>query len=309
MKKKAILFFFSVLFSISYGQQNSSFSQWYQHSQALNVAYIGSKYCLEVQGSIRGQWIGIDGAPLTSFFTIGAPLSSKRRKFLSARHGIGANVQAEVIGPFKKLYAHVSYAGHFNFTQSERISFGLGFGAEQWVFDKTKAEPLKQDPTINGSNAEIKPSARLGILYKSEKFSVGFAANELIKNKFRFIGSSSTSQTHFSLHGNYNFLVKQGMYFIPTALIQYTKNAPISVQLNANMDLNSTFQFGVGFRNNDAIIFNVGAQINPYLKFSYSYDLIINKYRTGSFHSHELTLRFSPCKKSAADLRVPPLFE
>src|SRR5687767_1515335 len=97
---KQLLTLFSVLSALFvHGQQLPHLSQWSSHQFAINPAHAGIKTCLEVQSTLRGQWINMEGAPLTGWLTVSAPLQAKRNHYLSARHGLGGMVNYDQLGP------------------------------------------------------------------------------------------------------------------------------------------------------------------------------------------------------------------
>jgi type IX secretion system PorP/SprF family membrane protein len=120
---RAILtFLFLNLVFVTFGQIRPHMSQWASHQMAINPAHAGIKKCIDVRGTVRGQWIGVEGAPETGNLTISAPLRMKRVKYLQARHGISGNILYDQIGPFSEFNAQLGYAAHFNFTKDNRAS-------------------------------------------------------------------------------------------------------------------------------------------------------------------------------------------
>lgn len=308
--KKDLLLIFSVLYlSIGWTQQTSNMSQWISHQYAINPAYTGIKECMEVQASFRGQWIRINGAPYTGWVSIHSPLSAKRKKFLSARHGLGGLVNIEQIGPFQDIRLQFSYAGHFNFSIDNRLSLGLAFGARQLSFDIEEAKPLTPDPVINGSASQILPTATFGAWWNGKKYFIGFSMAELIPVKWNIIGLNARHQMHVTLTGGYKFQLNPKLTLVPGLYVAYTKNTPINLQVHAMMEYQRKIGFGLGFRNTDALIAMIGIRFREKWKLGYSYDFILSKLRPNTFHTHELTLSFSPCKQRVENSSSCPNFD
>ncbi|MNU73973.1 hypothetical protein D3C71_634630 [compost metagenome] len=296
MKNKLFVIFLLLTLSLQ-AQQVSHMSQWMHHQYAINPAYTGIKTCLEAQSTIRGQWIKVDGAPYSGWVSVNAPLKAKRTKFLSARHGLGGMVYLDQIGPFQDIRVQLSYAGHFNFSLTNRLSLGLAVGARQLSFDLNKAKPLTPDPTINGSASQILPTATFGAWWNGKNYFVGFSLYELIPQKWNVIGTSAQSQMHAMLTAGYKYQINPKIDLYPGMYFAYTKNTPIELQVHGIVEFQRKFNFGLGLRNTDALIAMVGFRFKEKWKLGYSYDFILSKMRPNTFHSHELTLSFSPCKQ------------
>ncbi len=308
MKQLIVLFaLFSVF--VTFGQQIPHLSQWSNHQFAINPAHAGIKTCLEVQSSLRGQWIKMDGAPATGWVTISAPLKAKRNHYLSARHGLGATVNYDQIGAFKQISLMMAYAGHFNFSKDERLSLGLALGATQLAFDLDKAKPLFADPRINGSAVELKPTATFGAWWNGKNYYAGLSLYQLVPQKWKTIGSDAKSSIHGMVNGGFRQPLNQEWTLLPSLYVGFTKAAPVDLQLQVLFDYKSRFTTGIGYRNTDAIIGFLGFRFEERWRVSYSYDFILSALRPGTFHTHEITIGFSPCKVARSDQQSCPMFE
>ena len=293
----------------SFGQQVPHISQWSQHHYAINPAHTGIKTCMEVQSTIRGQWLNIAGAPTTGFVTISAPLKAKRKKVLSARHGLGGIISTDQIGPFQQFNFQLSYAGHFNFTVENRLSLGLAVGASQLSFDLAKAKPLTIDPVINGSNSELLPSATFGAWWNGKNYYVGMSLYQLIKQNWRLIGMNAQSSMHGMMNAGARVRMNESISFLPGMYIGFTKSAPLDLQLQALIDYKNRFTFGLGYRNTDAVIGFLGIRFEEKWRLIYSYDFVLSSLRQGLTNTNELTLSYSPCRNVNNIKQLCPLFE
>ena len=121
IKMRSILFLFLNLSCFTFGQQIPQYTQWSAHQFALNPAHAGIKPCIDIHSLYRMQWVGFDGAPKSGFFTASFPLHSKRKQYLSARHGTGIRFESDRIGQFNVNRFNFAYAGHFNFSKENRF--------------------------------------------------------------------------------------------------------------------------------------------------------------------------------------------
>lgn len=308
MKQLVIIFSVFGWLSVS-GQQLPHLSQWSNHQFAINPAHAGIKTCLEVQSTLRGQWIGFEGAPVTGWLTVSAPLKAKRNHYLSARHGLGGMVNYDQLGAFKQITVMMAYAGHFNFSRDERLSLGIAAGATQLAFDIDKAKPLFADPRINGSAVELQPTATFGAWWNGANYFAGMSFYQLIPQNWKNIGFDAGSSIHGTINGGFRQALSPEWTVLPSVNIGFAKAAPVDLQLQALFDCKGRFTTGLGFRNTDALIGFLGFRFEERWRILYSYDFILSAMRPGTFHTHELTIGFSPCKAISADQQLCPLFE
>lgn len=292
-----------------FSQQIPHLSQWFVHQMAINPAHTGIKNCLDAQATARGQWIGMAGAPATGWLTVSAPLKAKRRKFLSARHGLGGVVNYDQQGAFQQFTFQLSYAGHFNFTQDNRLSLGLSAGATQLAFDINKALPGGPDPTINGSAVELQPTATFGAWWNGKNYYAGMALYNLIPQKWTRIGTNAASAMHGMINAGIRMPLSQDWAILSGLYAGFVKAAPLDLQLHVLADFRGRFSTGLGYRTKDAVILFIGYRFEEKWRIMYSFDYVMSSLRPGTWNTHELTIAFSPCKIHIANQNSCPLFE
>src|SRR6476660_7661657 len=77
---------------VSYAQQDAQFTQYMYNTININPAYAGSRGALSIFGLYRTQWVGLDGAPETSSFSVNTPTGNENV-------GIGLSLINDKIGP------------------------------------------------------------------------------------------------------------------------------------------------------------------------------------------------------------------
>src|SRR3954465_587885 len=77
----------------TFAQQRPYYTQYVLNSFILNPAVAGIENYTDVKISHRHQWIGIDGAPVTTYLTIHGPLkkSDYQRETATGFHSSGEN--------------------------------------------------------------------------------------------------------------------------------------------------------------------------------------------------------------------------
>jgi type IX secretion system PorP/SprF family membrane protein len=291
------------------GQQIAQYSQWSSHQFSLNPAHAGIKSCVDVHTLFRTQWVGFDGAPRTGMFTLSAPLSTKRKRYLSARQGVGLRFESDRIGQFNTNRLNAAYSAHFNFTRDTRLSLGLYGGVIQLGYDPSSSSTINPDPTVLKESSFVVPDATFGAWWNGQNYYAGLVLDHLIASRWKDIGTASKFYFHALLNAGYRVQVNDKFTLIPAVMIKIPSRGPVALDLQLMADLNNQFNFGLGFRNQDCLIFFAGFKINQRLSIQYSFDATLSALRKASSNSHEISLSFNTCRKERSSTSACPLFE
>ena len=120
----------------SFAQQRPYYTQYILNNYIINPAVAGIENYWDIKASHRHRWVGLDGAPVTTYFTVNGPLSRSengRENPTSARtpgenprgenfldqyhstdphHGIGATFLNDRTGPINRFAFYGTYAYH-----------------------------------------------------------------------------------------------------------------------------------------------------------------------------------------------------
>lgn len=151
-------------------QQIPQFSQYLWNNYLINPAIGGAENFIEMKMGYRNQWVGLEGAPQTFYFTINGQLGKKShnnedidvlqnesrakkpyngvQKALgykkkrhskapshlepTGHHGIGMQIMHDRIGPFNNTRVMGSYAYHLHITKKVKASLGGFMGVKQY---------------------------------------------------------------------------------------------------------------------------------------------------------------------------------
>lgn len=302
-------FFFLGIEEYSFGQQLPQFTQWSAHQFALNPAHAGIKPCIDIHTLYRVQWLGFEGAPRSGFLTLSAPIKTKRKQYLSARQGIGLRFETDQIGQFNTNRINLAYAGHFNFSRDTRLSLGIYGGIIQMGYDPSKTVTIQPDPSVSQEASFITPDASFGAWWNGENYYIGLVVQNLIPNKWVDLGVDSKYRFHAALNAGYRLKINDRFTFIPAVLVKIPPRGPLAMDLQAMIDFNNKLNFGLGYRNTDAILAYAGVKINHRFSIQYSFDLTLSALRNGSSNTHELSVSFSACRPENTSTSRCPLFE
>jgi type IX secretion system PorP/SprF family membrane protein len=305
---RVIPFIFLLVCTVGFTQQIPQYSQWAYHQFALNPAHAGIKKCIDVHSVYRAQWVGLDGAPHSGFVTASIPLNSKRKKYLSARHGIGAKFEADRIGQMGTNRFNVAYAGHFNFNEDSRLSLGVYAGIVQFGFNHSTSTTITSDPSVMHEVSILRPDAHFGAWWNGKNYYLGLMVNQLIMSKWE-LGYNSKFRFHIALNGGYRFVINENIALNPSAIVRLPIIGPLNADFNLNLDIKNMFNVGVGLRTQDAVIFMAGFKINQQFSLLYSFDYTISGLNRVSNNTHEIGISFITCKPERNSTSSCPLFE
>ena len=79
LKINSILVFVIALVALhkAQAQQDPQYTQYMYNTINVNPAYAGSRDVMSIFGIYRAQWVGLDGAPVTSTASLNAPIGKK----------------------------------------------------------------------------------------------------------------------------------------------------------------------------------------------------------------------------------------
>lgn len=307
---RGVLFILLLMGStVSYGQQLAQYSQWSWHQFAQNPAHAGIKQCIDIHSLYRVQWVGFEGAPQSGFLTLSVPLASKRRQFLSARHGLGLKFETDRIAQFSIQRFNLAYAAHFNFNTDDRLSLGMYGGFVQTGYDPSSITTGIPDPILENQGSFFAPDASFGAWYNSTNFYAGLVLQNLIPNKWNNISTDSKNRFHTILNGGYLLPLNDQFALLPTLQMKFVARGKTAIDLALHIDYQNQFSFGLGFRNSDAIMAFAQVKIKEQFSIGYSFDYTISKIQLGASNTHEVSIRFTTCKPDRKSVTGCSLFD
>ena len=155
------------------GQQLPVYSQFFFNPYLYNPSYAGTDHRLTVMFTHRQQWIGIEGAPVTSNFSIHSPLGGAV--------SLGASVTQDETGVFKNTTGLLSFAYTLSMSHEQTLRFGLsgGYGSNQIDFSSIGNIPLGAGEALETSSYF---AGNFGMSYHYNHFTFGAALPQLISN-------------------------------------------------------------------------------------------------------------------------------
>ncbi|WP_281631151.1 PorP/SprF family type IX secretion system membrane protein [Flavobacterium luteolum] len=288
MKKLILVFmFFSI---VSNAQQDAQYTQYMYNTIEVNPAYAGSRGALSVFGLYRTQWVGLDGAPETSTFSVNTPLRNSDL-------GLGVSLVNDKIGPTVEntLSADLSYT--IPTSESWNLSFGIKGTANLFNIDINKLSYEDQDdPQFQNLKNKFSPNVGAGIYYHSDRAYIGLSVPNFIETN-RYDADDVAifkDKINYYLIAGYVFNLDRLEYikFKPALMAKMVEGAPLQVDVSGNFMFNDKFVLGLAYRWSASVSAMAGFQVTKGMYIGYGYDHETTQLRKYNSGSHEIFLRF-----------------
>jgi type IX secretion system PorP/SprF family membrane protein len=120
-------------------------TQYFQNQYLSNPAMAGIEKGLHLNAAYRKQWSGIDGAPVTKFFTADGAMGN--------RVGAGLNIFNDVAGLINRTRIGLTYAYHLPLSDADhQLHFGLSLALNVQRIDYKNVNGDATDPSVSAFN-------------------------------------------------------------------------------------------------------------------------------------------------------------
>lgn len=301
-------------------QQRPQYTQYVFNNFLLNPAVSGIENYTDVKLGYRSQWTGLEGAPVTSYFSINAPIGSnfvsgdasafpssggeypQSRSYLQdyrasePHHGIGFTVVSDKAGPITQTNLNATYAYHLGITSKLNLAVGVAAGVSHLNIN-TALITLENsnDPTINNlQGSQWKPDLGVGIWAYAANYYVGISAQQILPANLYITTGNSANQSktvpHFFATAGYKMYVNDDISLMPSALLKFIQPLPTTFDLNLKMSFRDRFWVGGSYRKDDSFAVLAGFNLSSFVNVGYSYDITTSALRTVSNGTHEIVL-------------------
>ncbi|XHR97751.1 PorP/SprF family type IX secretion system membrane protein [Mucilaginibacter sp. UC70_90] len=146
------LLIIAVTIQLAKAQQRPQYTQYVFNNYLLNPALSGIENYTDVKLGYRSQWTGLEGAPVTSYFSVNAPIGNRflqgdatafpaggglnpssrsyTQNYMAAEphHGVGLMVVSDKTGPITQTNIDATYAYHLGLTEKLNLAVGVSAG-------------------------------------------------------------------------------------------------------------------------------------------------------------------------------------
>ena len=282
--RQFILFLFVVAAHNAFCQQDPLYAQYLTNPMLFNPAYAGMNNALNASLSFRNQWTGHDGNPQT--VNLNGHMSLVENKV-----GLGGMILRDVIGPTKTTEAHVMAAYKINLDSRKKylLSFGMQAGVVSSVNNYSRLRlDNPADPSFAQNLNFSWPNLGFGAILTGDKFLVGVSVPRMLKGKNPEGGL--VYNQHIYLFTSYVHYMGTRLRLKPSLLLRGVKGAPISADVNFNINIDTKYTAGVFIRNFNSYGALVQLWLRDKFRLGYAFELPASQSVGTSFTSHEITL-------------------
>jgi len=261
-------------------------TQYMYNKSFINPGAVGVKGKIGLLLMHRSQWVGIEGAPMTSDLSFEYPLQNA---------AFGLDLIQDQNGPLSKYTGNIKFSYNLELSYTTYLSLGLNAGIYYNQFNVNKLRI--KDPgeaLFTNSIEEANFDVGVGAFLYSETWYLGLSTTNLNMQKYykNLIDQYDKRLLHAYFMGGYNFEITRDMTLQPSVLVRYVDNLPISADLSVNMQWNETLVTGLAYRLNSAYSLLLGVNVSRQLHIGYAFDWDQNKIYMENYGSHELFLRY-----------------
>ncbi|WEA02126.1 PorP/SprF family type IX secretion system membrane protein [Mucilaginibacter sp. SJ] len=314
------LLIIAVTIQLAKAQQRPQYTQYVFNNYLLNPALSGIENYTDVKLGYRSQWTGLEGAPVTSYFSVNAPIGNRflqgdatafpaggglnpssrsyTQNYMAAEphHGVGLMVVSDKTGPITQTNIDATYAYHLGLTEKLNLAVGVSAGVSHNIIDKSKLTYVDQnDPTINSiAGAQWKPDLGVGVWAYSSNYFFGASVQQILPQNLYVTTSTTAVQNktvpHYFVTGGVKLFVSDDITLMPSALLKFIAPVPVTFDVNMKMSFKDRFWIGGSYRRNDSYAALVGFNLSSLINVGYSYDFTTSALNTVSHGSHEIVL-------------------
>lgn len=292
---------FFLLFCMSFcalGQYEPQASMYNAGQLSVNPAFAGSSGRINLSAINRQQWVGFEGAPTTT--VAGADGSVK---IFDRFHGLGIAIINDEIGAFNSLMMNLNYSYRIEIEKGE-IGFGLKLGMINTKFDGSKLNAVPDqsndgyhqetdDALLKSNTSGSALDVGFGVHYQTPVFYSGMSVVHLNSPKLSFDDNLEWGmEPVLFLNSGYIYRFENKRYAVEPNFLVKSDFKSLQYELGAALHYNERMWGSLGYRSNEALIFQVGAVIAGNVKLGYSYDLNLSKISGYQGGSHELMVGY-----------------
>ncbi|WP_276483667.1 type IX secretion system membrane protein PorP/SprF [Paraflavitalea pollutisoli] len=306
-------------------QQLPHYTQYVLNNYILNPALAGIENYTDIRLSHRHQWSGLEGAPVTTYFTAHTPLKKddygrttatgyapsnesvlgdpyfRTYEAAPAHAGIGLTVLNDRTGPLNRFTAYGSFAYHVPLSTKLSLAMGISGGVSQLSLRQGDLDfgDATVDPAVTskGTINKLKPEANAGLWLYGQDFFVGASVQQLVPSKISWADNNVVPMEgklvpHTFVTAGYRFWLGDAFSLLPSVMVRYVSPMPLGVDVNAKLQYKQLVWVGAAYRHEEGFAGMAGLHVAKGIIAGYSYDYTISKLNTVSRGSHELMIGF-----------------
>jgi len=297
MKKIFCFLFLYIIANLAaIAQQDPQFSFNKMAQLSVNPGYAGNDGIVNGLILNRYQWVGIEGAPKTLLFSVGAA-----REIFGIESGVGLNIISDELGFQKNIAVSIDYAYRKN-TKFGNLGIGASFGfyniafnGEWYAPEGDYWKPAESDQgVITGDVSQMAFDLGLGFFLRSNDYYLGASVTHLNQASIVFGDQASTYLArHYYMSAGYNISLSDPLFEIQPSVLFKTDMVAYQADIAVDLVYKKRYSAGLNYRLNDAVCVLLGFEMANGLKIGYAYDIMTSALSGYGNGSHEIYLGYS----------------
>jgi type IX secretion system PorP/SprF family membrane protein len=278
-----------------YSQISPSSSMFFVNLYQINPSYAGLQGLPVFNLSHRQQWVGIDGAPVTSRLTFDMPI----------KYGVsaGAEIYSDTRSILRTTSATFTFGYAVQFSPKDILRFGLsgGVGFRNIDFDQVENpnDPALQDAIDNN----VFLDGNFGISYQSGYFLFGIALPNFfepnLNNTTSFENGKFAPLDEILFNASYRFyFALDDMFFEPSLIYRFNQVMPDQFEVAGIFYLRNLLWFGGSYRQDYGATAMLGLTIKKQFMIGYGYGIGSAKLPGIGASTHEIHLSLTLGKRT-----------
>lgn len=304
-------------------QQKPHYTQYIVNQYIINPAITGIENYIDIKASHRHQWVGLQDAPVTTYFSAHGPIGKTDFRTTATsiqvpdenprgtnywegytaaapHHGVGVQFMNDRTGPLNRMAAYVTYAYHMGLSAQTSLSAGFGAGVTNLSLDADKLNfNVPVDPAVYTSGVinKVHPDVNAGLYLYSANYFMGLSAQQIVPQKIDFSNGTIQQQEgrfvpHIFATAGYRIGIGDDFNMIPSVMVKYVNPLPTQLELNTKLQYRDLVWVGAGARIKDGFTGLVGMNVANAFSVGYSYDYTTSKLNNYSKGTHEVLVGF-----------------
>lgn len=309
-------------------QAKPFYTQYILNNYILNPAVTGIENYTDIKLSNRNQWTGINGAPVTTYFSAHAPIGKEDLRTSATsfeipgsdprgsrlwqeytppdpHHGIGITAMNDKAGYINRWTVNGTYAYHKPLGVKTTLSAGLSAGVTSVNLDRTKIEWGSLDPNdpaigiSSGELKKLKPELGAGLWLYSAQYFVGVSVLNIVPGKAQFVTDDKYGTFYtpnYFVTAGYRFSLTDEIMAMPSVMMQYWQPQLAGFHGNLKLQYLDKFWVGGSYRVSDLISgysAMAGVNVSNTFNISYAYEnATTSRLRNYTKNTHEIMLGF-----------------
>lgn len=292
MKKllATIAFICSVI--LAYGQQEYSFTHYFETNSFYNPAATAFKGSQDLGFIFRSQWTGFDGAPFSTGLNYERPISKYNM-------GIGGYAFVDNIGATTLTSVAANYAYQLKLDANHKMSFGINAGADVYSTSYGRLTYWDNDAMFDDQTpTTVAPRIGTGIQFYSDDYYVGVSMPRVVHFNTGgplSIAAAKIPQVVSNLYftGGYKFPVSEDFEMQINMLGKYTRKVMPQGDINVMATYREMVGLGVGYKSLGFLSTYIHYTYQNIVKIGYAFDFTLTPMSNYSSGSHELMLKYA----------------